>query len=504
MAQAVAHNVSARGVAHNASAQVVTFALRATSSVILLAVLGHWYGPSHVGAFTFALQFTTLFIFLAGLGLQNLVVREISRAPDSTRAWIDLASGLLLVSSGVTVVLSLVLSTLLPHESIDVVVAVGLAAVGLVGQTLGALLAGAFYARERMSVETIATLFAEVGFLAAGLAVLSVTGSYLDLIGVYAVSRLVLPAVLLRSYHRDIGPVRPTVRLDRARPLLRRAVPFFLDDLLTSIYVRADVTLVQLFRGTREVGLYTSATLLVLTLNILARVLNWSLYPRLSRTAGSDPAAFRATVRTSVRMLALIGFPLAVGPYLLGQQVMSLLWGPRFAAALPCYLLLCAVVPIRFLGHTTGTALTASDRQSQRTRAVGGAALLNVSLNLWLIPAYGFYGAGIATVVTELALTITYSALLLRAVGPFCKAADLLRPALACVPMAGVILLLRDSSSLAVSVLAGAVAYSAAAVLTRAVNIAELRPQPQVVPIRSIAAAPCRECLTATTRAGAT
>ena len=252
------------------------------------------------------------------------------------------------------------------------------------GQTLGALLAGAYYARERMGVETRATLVAETGFLLAGGAVLASGGSFLGLVAAYATSRLVLPLTLLRSYRRDVGPIHPTLSWDRARPLLRRTVPFCLDDLLTATYVRVDVTLVQVLRGTREVGLYTSATLLTLTLNILARVLNWSLYPRLSRTAGTPE--FRTTVRTSVRLLLLVGFPLAVGPFLLGSQIMDLLWGSRFSSALDCYLLLTLVVPIRFLGHTTGTALTAADRQTWRTWSVGGAALLNVGLNVWLIP----------------------------------------------------------------------------------------------------------------------
>jgi O-antigen/teichoic acid export membrane protein len=463
------------GVAKNAGAQVVTFALRAASSVVLLAVLGHLHGPTDVGAYTYALQFTTMLTFLTGLGMQNLVVREVSKAPEATRSWIDLTSGLLLTSGALAVTVSLGASWLLPHDNAGVVLAVGLAAVGLVGQTLGALLSGAFYARERMAVETAATLVAEAGFLLVGLLVLAGGGSYLGLIASYAVSRLIMPAALLRAYRAQIGPLRPTLSWDRARPQLRRAVPFCFDDLLTATYVRVDVTLLQLFRGAREVGLYTSATLLTLTLNILARVLNWSLYPRLSRTAGTDPVAFKATVRTSARLLLLVGLPLAVGPFLLAEQVQDLLWGARFSSALDCYLLLTLVVPIRFLGHTTGTALTAADKQTWRTWTVGGAAVLNVSLNLWLIPAYGFLGAGVATIITETVLTTTYSTLLLRLIGPFCRFSDLLRPALACLPMAAVLLLVRDSAPLAVSVLAGALVYAVAALGTGAVTRTELR-----------------------------
>jgi O-antigen/teichoic acid export membrane protein len=462
-----------RGIARNAGAQVVTFALRATSGVVLLAVLGHLQGPTAVGRYTFALQFTSMLTFLAGLGMQNLLVREVSRSPENTAQWVDLTTGLLLLSGGATVVLSLVLSTALPGTGAATVTAVGLAAVGLVGQTLGGLLAGAFYARERMGVETRATLVSEAGLLAAGMTVLLGGGSALGLLTAYAATRLLLPVALLGAYRRQVGPVQPHVSWGLAQPLLRRAVPFCLDDLLTATYVRVDVTLVQILRGTREVGLYTSATLLTLTLNILARVLNWSLYPRLSRTAGT--AEFRTTVRTSVRLLMLIGLPLAVGPFLLGPQIMELLWGPRFAPALNCYLLLTLVVPIRFLGHTTGTALTAADRQTWRTWAVGGAALINVLLNLWLIPDRGFYGAGIATLATEILLTATYIVLLFKVIGPFCRWGDLLRPAFACAPLALLLLLLRNRAPLGVSVVVGAIAYAGGALSCRAVSVSDVK-----------------------------
>lgn len=459
-------------MARNAGAQALTFALRASSSVVLLSVLGHRAGPQQVGSYTFALQFTTMLTFLAGLGLQNLLVRETSRAPEDTRSWIDLTSGLLLASGVLTVFTSLVAAAALPHTSTGMLIGVGLAAIGLVGQTFGGLLSGAFYARERMGVETRATLVAESSFLLLGLLVLFGGGTALGLVAAYAASRLVLPTALLRTYRANVGPIRPTLSWSLARPLLRRCVPFCLDDLLTATYVRADVTLLQVFRGAREVGLYTSATLLTMTANVLARVLNWSLFPRLSRTAGTP--AFRATVATSVRLLMLVGMPLAVGPFLLGRQVMDVLWGNRFDAALPCYLLLTLVVPVRFLGHTTGTALTATDRQTSRTWAVGAAAVLNVGLNLWLIPTHGFLGAGVATLVTETALTATYSLLLLRAVGTFCRAGDLARPALATVPMALVLLLLRDHAALVLTIAAGAATYTAAAVAVGAVTMAEL------------------------------
>jgi O-antigen/teichoic acid export membrane protein len=94
--------------------------------------------------------------------------------------------------------------------------------------------------------------------------------------------------------------------------------------------------------------------------------------------------------------------------------LISLVYGARFAPAAWALAVLALVLPARFVNTLLGTALNAADRQGARTAAVGGAAALNLMLNLALIGAYGFRGAVYATLVTEVALT----AALCRALRP--------------------------------------------------------------------------------------
>src|SRR5438093_10279091 len=81
-ARPMAHNGSGqrstlRAVAFNSGWQLVTFAARAASGLLVTVLLARTGGASALGTFQFALNFTLLFGFIVGFGLPNLLAREV-------------------------------------------------------------------------------------------------------------------------------------------------------------------------------------------------------------------------------------------------------------------------------------------------------------------------------------------------------------------------------------------------------------------------------------------
>ena len=69
-------------------------------------------------------------------------------------------------------------------------------------------------------------------------------------------------------------------------------------------------------------------------------------------------------------------------------------------------LLLC--IPIRFLATSIESPLFTKNLMVIKTSIMGGAALLNLILNFVLIPQYSYFGAAIATVISEIFLLFFY------------------------------------------------------------------------------------------------
>jgi len=450
-----------RLVARNSGWQLVTFAARAVSGLAAVILVARHGGPAQLGVFQFALTLSTMFSFAVGLGLFNLLTREVAREPGSSRSWIEAGTLVALVAGGVVTAL-LVAGVRVAGQGPDVVEAVTLAGLALAFDTAGRITFAAFAGWERMGLESAATVAQEAVFLAgipfaldAGLGVRGVLLAYVGSRVLGALAGWTTACRVLRVL------VVPRPHLAFLRPTLRRAVPFALDDAMSLTYIRVDAVLLGFVKGPTAVGLYQAGTNLVLYLNVLARVLNTALYPRMSR-AWPDHAGRLGRYRdVSLRLLAAVGVPIMIGSLLLAPAIFRFVYGSRFDAAVLAYQVLVLVIPVRMLGHTLGTALTAADGQTRRTVAVAGAAALNLGLNAWSIPRWSYLGAAVTTAVTEAGLFATYAVMLRRLAGPSALASSLAVPALASLPMAGLLLAFRHGPLLLL-VAAGALAYAAA------------------------------------------
>ena len=79
---------------------------------------------------------------------------------------------------------------------------------------------------------------------------------------------------------------------------------------------------------------------------------------------------FRRLLDSSLLILGAIAMPITIGSLLLAPRVFEVLSGSSFDRAVLAYQLLVPIIPLRMLGNSLGTALTASDRPTQRTIAV--------------------------------------------------------------------------------------------------------------------------------------
>lgn len=444
-------------VATNSVWQLVSFAARAISGLGVVVLLARSGGPDTLGLFQFALVLTALLPYY--FGLPSLLAREVARRPDQARSWLEAGTLIAIVFGCVFSALFFAGSTIIGAEA---VAAISLASVGMAFDGIARVQFSAFWAWERLQLEAFVTVAQESALLIGVAAVAGSGGGVTAAMLAFVGSRALGATVGFVLVSRILGGITiPRGRPGFIRQVAVSCVPFAANDTLTLTYMRADTVLLGLFKGNAAVGLYQAGTNLVLNLNVLARSINRALYPRMSRAWPGQMEAFRRICDTSFRSISLIALPITVGSFLLAGRTFEFLYGSEFSAAVVTYQLLVLIIPVRMLGHTLSLSLAATDRQNQRMLAVSGAAAFNLALNLVLIPMWSYLGAAIATVVSEFGLLIAYAAILHPIVGPGPLLRSLSLPALATIPMGGLILVMGDLGLIA-TVLAGALVYGMA------------------------------------------
>jgi O-antigen/teichoic acid export membrane protein len=448
-----------RIVAANTAWRLMAYVARAAGALAATILVGRLRGPSSLGLYQFAFAITLLLSFAVALGLPKLLVREIARRPEEAKPWLEAAVFAVLVS-GVAMTALIVLGASAFNASPELVAMLTLAGPALTFDAAARVLFSVFWSRELMRLEAVATLIQEAAFVVGTLAVLRTGYGVAGVMAAYMVSRAVgAGAAWILASRLLAAPLIPRPHRSLLIPTLRRTIPFAADDALSLAYIRVDVVLLGFFKGPRAVGLYQAGANLVIYLNVLPRMLNFALYARMSRAWPSNPRQLGRLRDASLLLIGALGVPLMVGTILLAPRIIRVVYGSAFGEAVLSYQVLALLIPIRMLGHTLGTTLTAADGQTQRTYAVAGAAIGNVALNLVVIPRWSFLGAAITSVITEAGLFIAYLVLLHRKVGSSRTQAAVGTPALACVPLAAAVLL-TPGAPLAVTVASGIVAYA--------------------------------------------
>jgi O-antigen/teichoic acid export membrane protein len=287
-------------------------------------------------------------------------------------------------------------------------------------------LIGATLAAQRLTVAAVG-----VTLLLLGYGVLPVAVVY---IGCSALALALAFALLVRKVGRPAW-VRP---LEARRELRKHGLAFGGQELLSSGIAKLDTVLLSLFTSAVIVGYYGAAyRLLEATLFINAAL--QGAYAAMYTYLGQDTKpTIRGGFQRSVKMLLLLQVPAAVILLAAPGGVLKLLFGSGFGAS---------VAPLRFLALTIvplGLVMLCSSLISARLNPrilvayFAVALVLNVGLNLALIPSLHATGAAIAMLATELLLALLMLRPSLREVGGVHPVPTAAGPVLAGLLMAGV------------------------------------------------------------------
>ena len=461
-------------VAKNTLVLVALRVLMPAFAVGLVLMLSRYLGVEGLGRYTLAFSFLYLFNAVAPLGLGAIITRDGAR--DRTR--LDgMLSNAMTLGTITSIVLTLAVAALAylfdyDHETRTAIVILGLA---LVPCTIGTFQDSTFIALERMDYLAFGTL-AEYAIKVGGGMLLLFLGFGLNAVLLLAVvGRVVgcmISAVLLRRLELR---VRWTLERETIRGLLKLAPTFLFIGIFATLYWRIDIFMLSKLQPVEEVGYYGAAWRILELAMVLPQSLCLSLYPQISASALSDLQQLRKIGRGAMRYLFALSLPTAIGVTMLAAPILQLLYGEAFrAAAYTLSVLILTLVPYGIVRYHAYVLVGANHQRIDLALNVV-MSVLNVLLNLLLIPRYGHLGAAIATFVSICAYGILqYGYLLRRLPG---HAAPIAIPApvmFACAAMALCVWLLRDLNLFIVITLA-ALLYGVCLFAGRFFSDAELK-----------------------------
>jgi O-antigen/teichoic acid export membrane protein len=298
--------------------------------------------------------------------------------------------------------------------------------------------------RERVYVENFVRPIARFALVAAvvviGVNQARVASAYAI---PYALGGLVATVLFLRSLpnvRQPLADLRRGFREYRglASRFVRYSLPFTLYGAAGFVFRGIDIFLLLGIKGSEAVGTYGvayAAARLVLMFSTAFNFLGAPISSELEATEGADSMV---RVQDAVtRWLVVLSVP-AILPFLFfPTEFIAFIYRPRYAPGA----LALAILSVGFAAHNVLSV------QSNLLRGMGSsdrmatynvvAAVVNVGLNLWLIPRYSFVGAAVATVVAYLVKDLLMTYRVKVETGTLAISRGVLVPAALAVPLYG-------------------------------------------------------------------
>jgi O-antigen/teichoic acid export membrane protein len=441
-------------------------------SSVLFILIGRLLGPTDAGTFNLGVTFFTIILALSDFGLQELFIRETApRREESGRYLINyLALRTILVIIGYAILFALI-SFLLPYrpETKTVVLILSLA---VLPEALFALFQALFVAHERLLVPTIAAVFNSAIKLGAGWWLLAnhhpvTTIAWVMPIG-SALSLLIFIPGLVHLFRRV--PQKVSGRLDLTFSLsqLRYMPGFILISTFLTLDFQLDAFLISLFLSETDIGWYGAAQTIVLGFWMMATAFRTTLYPLMARAHQETPEKLPLIYRRAHQYLLLIALPIAVGITLLARPIINLIYGPGFDTAIPALQIMIWAVVFAFINVPNARLVLVRNRQQQAGWMTGISLVINVVLNLLLIPRYGIIGAAVARTTATAVLFFQLYLYAQRHLDVDSILPLISRPALAALIMAVAVWPIRHLP-LFWPIITGIIVYGAAAFLLKAI-----------------------------------
>ena len=359
-----------------------------------------YLGTEGFGVLSFAIAFTGIFNIFTDLGLNTLIIREVSKDVSLAQKYLGNIAVMKIILVAITFGLLALAINLMgyPKETIIVVYLVGLA---VIFYSFDAMFTSIFRAHEKMEYQS-AGLILRSGLMLIGTLIIISRG--LSIIEFGLLYLLVSTIVLSYSFGISIWKfTKPKIEVDWEfwKKIIKEAWPMGGMAICIMIYFRIDTVMLSLMKGDVAVGLYNAAYRLSESSTVIPAIFMSAVFPLLSKYHERAKSSFVRTYEKSVKYLLYLALPMAVVITFLAQPIVNLIFGSEFSGSAVALQVLIWASAVMYVTMVLGTTLVTANKQMFGLKVNIITVILNIIMNVFMISRYSYVGAAITTIISE-------------------------------------------------------------------------------------------------------
>lgn len=358
-------------------------------------------GPTNYGQLSYAISFVSLFGFLASLGIDQILYRELIKYPEKRNVYMGSALAIRIIASIFTIILCLLSAKIWSTNDVSLFL------IFLISLTFFfssfQLLSYEFQADAKLKYPSLLSIVVVII-----LNLLKIFIIFNDKGVIYLASIILLEPIL---YSLAYGYLRVKIygnitnlKFDKivAVSILKDSFPLIFASAFFAIYARIDQVMIKNMINTESVGLYDSAVRLSEISYFIPNILVAALFPAIINAKKISNELYYKRTKKLLLTLIIISTVVALITTLLSKYIVTIVFGVGFIGAvsvLKIYVWSNIGAALNLLIHQI---LIAENYTKNVSITIFFGMITNVILNLILIPKYGMNGAAFASLISYL------------------------------------------------------------------------------------------------------
>lgn len=359
-----------------------------------------YLGPERFGLFSYAQSFVGLFVVIATLGLDGIVVRELVKDESRTNDLIGTAFYLKLIGAILTL-LVLVIATQFTSNDRYTNLLVFIIASATIFQSFNVV---DMYFQSKVLSKYV--VFSNI----ISLFISSIVKIILILINAPLVAfawailfdSIVLALGFIYFFLKYSTSEIKKIKFNKtiAISLLKDSWPLILSGVVVSIYMKIDQVMIQEMLGSEAVGQYAAATRLSEIWYFIPTVVASSLFPAIVNAKRQSEELYYDRLQKLFDLVTWIAIAIALPMTFLSDMIVNMLYGEQYNQAASVLMIHIWASVFVFLGVVSGNWFINENLQLLAFWRTFYGMISNIFLNLLLITKYGIQGAAIATLIS--------------------------------------------------------------------------------------------------------
>ena len=362
--------------------------------------IARYLGPEQFGLINFAMAFTGLFGAIATMGLQEIIVRDIVKNPSEAHLIIETGFILRLIGGLISFLIIIgVINYLRPHDVLSkaIVLIYGFTLIIQASEVVKYWFESQVYSKVVVWIENGIFLIITI----VKICMILLNASILAFVFAAFAEALLVALSLLFIYKKKVGQILHKRLPDfiLAKKLLIDSWPLILSGLAISVYMRIDQIMLGQLSNDQAVGIYSAAVRISEIWYFIPLIIVASVFPSIIDSKKKDEKTYIARMQKLFDLMILLSLAVVIPLSFLSTVIINILFGPDYvssAAILKIHIWASVFV---FMGTAGSKWFLIENRQILHFQRTFLGAIINILLNLLLIPKYNAIGAAYATVI---------------------------------------------------------------------------------------------------------